>query len=118
MSSMEWVIAQGETGVIKTGRLSDATGYVDLSQYDEVYVVAKVSETSDPVIDAPVTVDPDQVANKGKFSYAFTADDAAIAKNAAGYLLNFRAMDGTTPTYYPLSKQLERTYGRLIVQAP
>jgi hypothetical protein len=121
MSSV-WVISRGETGAVRTGTLyeSNASGEavpVDLSQYDSVYVVAKRSETSDAVIDAAVTIDADQVTNKGEFSYTFTADDAAIPVSTAGYLLNFRCMDGTNPTYFPLDRQSARSYGRLIVQA-
>ena len=113
-----WLIYQGQTGAVRTGRLSDANGYVDLSDFDSVRVIAQKTKSSEPVIDELVTIAPNQVTNKGLFSFTFSAPNAAIEVNAQGYLLFFKCLDGTDPTYFPLNRHSERTYGRLIVQRP
>lgn len=116
MATNVWTITQGETGAVRTGTLSDADGPVDLSQYDSVNVIVARSATATPVINAAVTIDPDQVTNKGDFSYTFTAPDAAIAPRT--YLLSFKAMDGANPVYYPLNRRSDQTYGKLVVVDP
>jgi hypothetical protein len=106
-----WVITQGE-GAVRTGTLSDAAGPVDLSQFDSVNVIAAKRIGATPVIDEAVTIDPDQVTNKGKFSFAFSG----VEIEPLTYLLSFKGMNGATPTYFPLNRNRERTYGRLVVQ--
>jgi len=118
MATHIWTIMQGQTGAVRTGTLSDADGAVDLSQFDSVSVIASKTASSTPVIDELVTIDPDQVANKGNFSFTFSEANAAIPVRTIGYLLAFKCMDGATPTYFPLNRRSERTYGRLVVQDP
>lgn len=111
-----WVIAKGETGAVRTGRLSDGAGYVDLDGFDSVTVIAQRSLTAAPAIEAAVVRDADQTANKGGFSFTFSEAHAAIAKGT--YLLSFKGMNGTNPQYFPLNRRTERMYGRLVVQPP
>ena len=116
MASNVWTITQGETGAVRTGTLSDADGPVDLSRFDSVSVIAARSASATPVINELVTIDPDQVTNKGQFSFTFSALNAAIAPRR--YLLSFKCMDGASPVYFPLNRRLEQSYGSLIVVDP
>ena len=118
MATNTWVIMQGQTGAVRTGTLSDASGAVDLSVFDSVHVIASRSTTAAPVIDEAVTIAVNQVTNRGEFSYTFSVDAAAIPVNRTGYLLSFKCMDGATAFYFPLNRRSEQTYGKLVVQEP
>lgn len=112
-----WVIFRGQTGAVRTGRASDGDGYVDLSVYDSVSVVVKRTLNSVAVINEEVTIAPDQVVNKGSFSFTFDAQSAGIASSRYDYC-SLVCMDGANPTYFPLSRRGDRTYFRLVVNEP
>ena len=115
MATNRWVIDRGETGAIRTGTLSDSAGTVDLSQFDSVNVVAKKTVSSDPIIDSPVTIDPDQVANEGDFSFEFSEVDADHPDGT--YKLAFRCdKAGQGSKWFPLNAMDEQTWGKLIIQ--
>lgn len=118
MSTLVWTIFKGETNAVRTGTLSDADGAVDLSLFDSVNVIAAKTSTSTPVIDEEVTIAPNQVTNKGEFSFTFSEANAAIAVRTQGYLLSFKCMDGLISHYFPLNRRLEQTFGRLVVHDP
>jgi hypothetical protein len=113
-TNIMWTIYQGETGAVRTGTLIDENGPVDLSQYTSVSVVVAVNAQTTPVINAAAVINPDQETNKGKLSFTFLEAHAAIAPRT--YLLLFKCVSGGVPTYYPLSRDLRQTYGRLVVQ--
>lgn len=115
--STVWTIFQGEAGT-RTGRLSDASGYVDLSQFDSVSVVVAKTAGTTPVIDEFVTIDPDQITNPGLFSFTFDSTVTNIPIRTQGYLLSFRCIDGLNTIYFPLDRRSERTYGKFVVNDP
>lgn len=132
MPHIYWTWKSGEQGQTRRGRLLDASGGVDLTQFDSVTVTAKKTITSDPVIDAETVVpDADQTINTGTsneslaasvgcgwFTYTISTAAGTADVNKHGYLLEFRGMVGLTPYYFPKDKNGDQTYGRIYVQEP
>lgn len=128
MAENVWTWMEGQTGKLMRGQLLDDTGAVDLDQFDgiNVQVSPKVGQTL--LLDAECTPDADQteevlengisVSGKGWLTYTTDATSAAIPSREASYLLSFKAMDGVDPSYFPMNRRRERTYGRLVVQEP
>ena len=117
--AFEWVIARGQVGAIRYGRARDAEGYVDLSVFDTIHFIAHSSLTSNPVINAPVSVVGDQndPAFTGRFSFTFDATTANIAVRKYDYCA-LKCMEGVNPTYFPLDKSAARSYFKLVVLEP
>lgn len=128
MAENVWTWMEGQTGKVMRGQLLDDTGAVDLDQFDAVSVQVAGKTGEALLLDAECTPDPDQteeviegglsVSGKGWLTYTTDPESAAIPYRGAPYLLSFKAMDGTDPSYFPMNRRRERTYGRLVVQAP
>jgi hypothetical protein len=128
--SINWVIMQGQAGAIRRAQLRDDAGAVNLSLFDSVTMTIAKTKTSTPVIlNAACTPDADQttevkdaygnsISGKGWLSFTFNSTTAGIAMNDEGYLGSFKCMDGSTPHYFPLKINGERTYFRLVVHKP
>lgn len=114
----KWLLKQGEVGKVMTVTLKDANGAVLLTGKTVVFSARQSINSETAVIDDAVcTVDPDQVNNKGKISYAFTSTTAAIDLNENGYYVEFKVTGGGVTQYFPLKFSKDESYGRLIVRA-
>jgi len=75
VSNFDFVIKRGDLLPVITATLKDANGAaVDLTGTAVKLLMKKVGGTSAKV-NATATVDPDQVTNKGKVSYAWVGTD-------------------------------------------
>ena len=107
----EFVLKTGATGAILTAVLEDKNGPVDLTDYTVKLTLQKGNDL--PVIDeGTCTVDPDQVANKGKVSYSFVST-ANLERGT--YNAEFKATDiNGRDSIFPSNKRTP--YARVIVQ--
>lgn len=124
VENITWVWFEGEEGITYRGRLSDATGRIDLDQFDSINVQVASSQTSALLLDAAVTPDADQTdivnetEGKGWFSYVTDSDAAAIPARSSAYLLSFIGDDGGVLHHFPKRIDGKRTFGKLVVHDP
>lgn len=124
VENITWVWFEGDEGVTYRGRLSDASGAIDLDQFDSINVQVASNQTSALLLDAAVTPDADQTdivsetEGKGWFSYVTDSDAAAIPARTAAYLMSFVGVDGTALHHFPKRIDGKRTFGKLVVHDP
>ena len=83
--NLTWVWFEGQEGVTRRGRLSDASGRVDLDGYSSVKVQVSAKPSSALLLDDAVVPDDQSTDNgaagttgKGWFTYTLDATAAAI----------------------------------------
>lgn len=121
-TKLTWVWMQGQQGATRRAKLSDASGAVDLGQFDTVKVNISLQPRTALLVDVACVADADQSDvssdTDGKGWLTFTLDATASGLQPGTYYLSFKCMASSVPTYFPLSVDRERTYGKVIVRDP
>jgi hypothetical protein len=109
--NIEFEMKRGASGAVITPTLSDANGAFDLTGFASVVMTASKGDVT--VLDAvEMDIDPDQEANTGVVSYAFTAETADIVPDT--YNLEFVGTDADGGVHvWPTDRT--KPFGKLIV---
>jgi len=111
-SGYYWTYKKGSVGKVLSGTLKDADGPFEIT--GSLVVTISKPDASSPTIDEAVCdPDPDQVTNKGKFT--FTVDSAAAAIAPGTYNIEFKHTDGGVISFWPDDVNSNKTYGKLVV---
>jgi hypothetical protein len=106
-----WNLKRGSVGKVLSGQLRDANGPFEIT--GTLSLSVKRPRSTSPALTAACTPDPDQTANKGKFTFTVTSEAAALA--AGTYRIEFVHTDGGTVTVWPDDANPNKTYGSLVV---
>jgi hypothetical protein len=132
MPHLYWVWKTNEAGQTRRGRLLDASGPVDLSQFDSVSVVIKRKSTDTVrLVNETVVIDANQNDNTGTtaaalaatngcgwFTYTISSTAAGLTVQTPAYIVEFPCVDGLITHNFPKDKNGNQTYGQVYVQRP
>lgn len=110
-----WTYKRGSVGKVLEGQLRDANGPFEIT--GTLKLTAKKPRSQTPALNAVTcTPDPDQVTNKGNFT--FTVDSTAANLPAGNYCIEFTHTDGGIVSVWPDDVNPNKTYGTLVVTEP
>lgn len=99
----DWTMKKDDLLPVLILTLEDVNGAVDLSGASsaKLKMILRNSLGSTPKINAAITIDPDQVANKGKVTYTWQGGDTDTVGN---YYAEVEVLYGTDPLTFPNNK--------------
>ena len=103
-TDVDWTMKVGDLLPILEVTCEDVNGPVDLSTAASARLLMHSKETfnidptTSPKIDAAVTIDPDQVTNKGKVTYDWISGDT---DTKGVYFAEVEVLYGTKPLTFP-----------------